>query len=50
VRISKKGEVREWTNQKGTGSLLALEFVDIRGTKMQATLFKELVQLHQNTF
>lgn len=50
VRIVKKGEVKSWSNAKGEGQLLNLEMVDGKGSKMQCTLFKELVSVHESTF
>jgi len=34
IRISKKGEIRQWSNAKGEGQLLNLEFIDSKGVKM----------------
>ena len=50
VRIMKKGEIRTWQNAKSEGQLMNLDFIDAKGTKMQGTLFKELVSVHENTF
>jgi replication factor A1 len=41
VRIAKKSDVKTWTNAKGSGSLVNLEFIDKEGSRMQGTMFTE---------
>lgn len=50
VRCSKKSDVRSWSNSKGEGSLVNLELCDRDGVKMQATLFKEMIEKYLPLF
>ena len=45
VRITKKSDVRTWSNAKGEGQLMNLEFIDREGSRMQGTLFREMVDM-----
>jgi replication factor A1 len=49
VRLVKKNEIKTWKNDKGEGSLMNLDFMDRVGTKMQGTLFKDLIQVYEPT-
>ncbi len=50
VRVVKKGEIKCWSNAKGEGQLINMELMDRLGLKIQATLFKEMVTTHGDTF
>ena len=41
ARITKKGDKREWRNQKGEGVLMNIDLMDKEGTQIQATFFGE---------
>lgn len=44
ARISKLYPVKEWSNAKGSGSLLNFELVDRYGTQITATIFNKAVE------
>ena len=48
IRISKKGEIKTWQNAKGEGCLINFEFIDKEGTRLQATAFKEHVDMYKD--
>ena len=50
VRCRYKSEEKKWQNAKGEGSLIHLELTDREGSKMQATLFKEMIKEHGEKF
>jgi replication factor A1 len=39
ARLTKKGEIRNWNNAKGSGCLMNIELMDKEGTQIQATFF-----------
>jgi len=41
ARVTKKGEIRRWKNQRNEGYLLSIELMDKHGTQIQATFFKD---------
>lgn len=41
ARITKRGELRSWNNQKSKGQLLGIDLVDKDGTAIQATFFND---------
>lgn len=41
ARITKKGDKKEWKNQKGEGVLMNIELIDKEGTQIQVTFFGE---------
>lgn len=43
ARVTKKGEEKQWRNQKGEGVLLNIEMIDKEGTQIQATFFGDAV-------
>ena len=45
VRIVAKGEIRTWSNDRGTGKLLNFDLSDRDGTLIQATCFNETATL-----
>lgn len=47
VRLVKKSEIKSWKNAKGEGQLLNAEFIDQQGSKIQGTMFKEMVQVYE---
>lgn len=44
ARVSKKYQVKEWSNARGNGKLLTFELVDKYGTQIQATVFNKAVE------
>ena len=50
VRCRYKSEEKKWQNAKGEGSLVHLELTDREGSRMQATLFKEMIKEHGKLF
>ena len=47
VRLVKKSEIKSWKNAKDEGQLLNAEFIDQQGSKIQGTMFKEMVQVYE---
>jgi len=43
VKLTSKGQVREYRSAKGPGKVSSVEFVDEEGTAMSATLWKEAI-------
>ena len=41
ARITKKGEVREWVNDRGSGKLFGIELIDLHGGRISCTFFNE---------
>lgn len=41
ARVTKKGDKRNWKNDRGQGTLLNIDLVDKEGTQIQATFFGE---------
>jgi len=41
ARVTKKHQKKSWKNQRGCGSLLNIELIDMAGTQIQATFFNE---------
>ncbi len=41
ARVTKKHLKKSWKNQRGCGSLLNIELIDMAGTQIQATFFNE---------
>jgi replication factor A1 len=46
LRCTKKSDIRTWENDKGSGSLVNCDFCDRDGNKIQATLFKEMIDTY----
>ena len=44
VRVVKKGELRNWQNDRGEGQVLSLDLIDKDDTLIQATAFNEKAQ------
>ena len=44
ARVSKLFPVKEWSNDRGSGSLLNFELVDRHGTQITATIFNKAVE------
>lgn len=42
ARMTKKGEKRNWKNERGEGYLMNIELIDEDGAQIQATLFKDI--------
>ena len=42
ARVTKKGEKRNWKNERGEGYLMNIELIDEDGAQIQATLFKDI--------
>jgi replication factor A1 len=43
VRVTKKGDVKTYTNAKGDGKLLSVDLLDAQGGEIRATMFNEQV-------
>lgn len=43
ARISSKGEIKHWNNDRGSGYLMNINLIDSHGDQIQATFFKEAV-------
>ena len=41
ARVTSKGERRTWSNSRGSGSLFSVTLLDVQGTEIRATFFKE---------
>jgi replication factor A1 len=48
ARLTSKSDIRTWSNAKGEGSLFSVELLDISGTDIRATFFKEAVDKFYN--
>lgn len=44
ARVTKKGELKQWRNQKGEGVLLNIDLIDKDGIQIQATFFGDAAQ------
>ena len=44
ARVASKGTMRTYTNAKGEGNLFNVEFIDEDGTRIEATLWREVAQ------
>lgn len=42
VRCTRKGQMREWNNDRGAGKLFSVDLLDSRGTEIQATCFNDV--------
>lgn len=42
VRVTRKYELRSWTNQSGTGEIFTVEMIDSRGDLIQGSFFNRL--------
>lgn len=40
-RITKKGDMRTWSNAKGEGNLFSVDLLDENGSEIKGTFFKE---------
>ena len=49
VRVVKKGELRDWQNERGEGQVLSLDLIDKDETLIQATAFNEKAQIISRT-
>lgn len=45
VRVTKKGDVKTYTNAKGEGKLLSVDLLDSQGGEIRATMFNEQVDM-----
>lgn len=43
ARVTKKGDVRTWSNARGEGKLFSADLIDKDGTEIRCTFFKEAV-------
>jgi len=50
ARVTSKGEVKTWANQRGEGTLLSMEVLDASGVDIRITMFKEAVSKWENYF
>lgn len=46
ARVVSKDNVKEWNNPRGSGKLFSCILMDVHGTEIQATFFKEGVDMH----
>lgn len=44
ARVTKKSEMKSWSNAKGAGNLFSIDLIDDRGTEIRATFFKETAE------
>lgn len=42
VRVTRKGPIRTWNNDKGSGKLFSVDFLDMNGGEIQATCFNDV--------
>jgi len=42
VRCTRKGTMREWNNDRGSGKLFSVDLLDSQGTEIQATCFNDV--------
>lgn len=50
VRVTRKGQIREWSNDRGTGKLFSVDLLDHTGGEIQATMFNDAVDKFYATF
>lgn len=43
VRITRKGQIRTWNNDRGSGKLSSFDILDSKGNEMQVTMFNDVV-------
>lgn len=41
ARVTRKAEIKRWSNAKGEGTLFSIDLLDSQGTEIRATFFKE---------
>lgn len=44
VRVTRKGPIRTWNNDKGSGQLFSVDFLDMQGGEIQATCFNDVAE------
>ena len=44
ARVTKKSDMRSWSNAKGQGTLFSIDLLDNEGTEIRATFFKEAAE------
>merc|ERR1719326_84441 len=44
VRVTRKGDIREWNNSRGSGKLFSVDLLDEQGGEIQATCFNEAAE------
>jgi len=44
VRVTRKGDIREWNNTRGSGKLFSVDLLDEAGGEIQATMFNEAAE------
>lgn len=44
VRVTRKGDMREWNNQRGSGKLFSVDLLDEFGGEIQATCFNDAAE------
>lgn len=42
VRVTRKGPIRTWNNDRGSGKLFSVDFLDMQGGEIQATCFNDV--------
>jgi len=50
VRVTRKGAIRTWNNDRGSGKLCSLDLLDMDGGEIQATCFNDVVDKFYETF
>ncbi len=41
ARVTKKSDIRNWSNAKGQGKVFSIELIDSHGTEIQASFFND---------
>jgi len=50
VRVTRKGDIKEWNNQRGSGKLFSVDLLDQWGGEIQATMFNEAAEKFFSVF
>ncbi|CAM9765032.1 unnamed protein product, partial [Phaeothamnion confervicola] len=48
ARVTSKGDIRAWSNQRGEGQLFSIEMLDEAGGEIRATFFRDAVDKYYN--
>jgi len=48
ARVTVKGQMKTWTNQKGSGKLFSVDLLDDQGSEMRATAFNDAAERFYN--
>ena len=50
VRVTHKGDIKTWTNERGSGKLMSVDILDAEGSKMRVTMFNNEVDVFEPIF